>query len=72
MARTLETRDAIVEGGPNDGLRMRVKIKDNGEAEVVEGAIFLGGPIGRSKRRLEQLGSPYWFDSERNVIVYEG
>jgi hypothetical protein len=58
MARTVETRDAIVEGGPADGLRMRVKLKDDGTAEVIEGEVFLGGV------------PPYFYDRERDRIVF--
>lgn len=46
MARTLETVEVTVQGGPVDGLRLRAQIKDDGHWHFPAGEVFFPDGLG--------------------------
>jgi hypothetical protein len=62
--RAVKLFEALVVGGPADGLRLACERMSDGEIKVLAGLLFDDGVAG--------MMASHYFDSERGVIVYAG
>lgn len=60
--RTHDRFDALVEGGPANGMRLVCERMSDGEVKVLGGILF--------DKELAGMMASHYFDTERGVIVY--